>query len=148
MTNLLAVMFCLLDSSFWRAKDISSWADNVILKLNNPKLWIVNLSLVQTSDQALQIIREALKEFFVILPEVTSELLVGFTILRFERGEISKESMRQVIWEIIDSYGEADSSLTSIEEADYSSCKRKALDALRLVEGCTDIKNFNALLMN
>ncbi|QUJ67401.1 hypothetical protein KDD30_15405 [Photobacterium sp. GJ3] len=150
MPNLLVIIYCLVDSGFWKVSDARAWADCTISKINVPKFWLINFSLKQTPDQLLQVIRDALREFSVVLPEITGELLVGFSILRFERGEISEQNLQLVISEIIDAYDEAELSFSGFEECygeEYDACKEKALHALRFVEE-VDIEAFATLVMD
>ncbi len=85
-------------------KQINNWADYMISNISKPELWLIDLSLAKTSEKALDIIDNALREFSIQLPEETQELLIGFIILRYERGDITKENMKMDIFDVLDCY--------------------------------------------
>ncbi len=104
MKKLFKILFSILDSGFWQRKQINNWADHMISNISKPELWLIDLSLAKTSEKALDIIDNALREFSIQLPEETQELLIGFIILRYERGDITKENMKMDIFDVLDCY--------------------------------------------
>jgi len=105
MNNLLVVLFVVLNCHAWSHGRLVAWADQLILKLERPKDWLSDLSICQSSEDALDSIRRAMKQFGIMLPDSIGDLMAGLILLRFDKGELSAEAARTHLVDVIDAYG-------------------------------------------
>jgi hypothetical protein len=102
--NILVTLFAVLDCGIWNATQFTSWADNLIIKLKRPKSWLIDLSMSNTVSAGLEIIRNAIIEYELLLPESIVDLMVGLILLRFDNGDLSFSDAHKKVVDILDAY--------------------------------------------
>ena len=91
MEQSLFVWWAAVDSGFASESQWVAWADQQILRLDAPTLWILDLSLVHTVREAQEVFGQSWAKMWVSPEkmEPVKDLCMGFTYLRYERQEIS-----------------------------------------------------------
>lgn len=105
MSNILVILFSVLDCNVWSIDQLTSWADKLIARLEQPKAWLADLSISDTVDECLEVIRKTMKESGVLLPDDIGDLMAGLILLRFDNGDLSDEAARSQVIDVIDAYG-------------------------------------------
>jgi hypothetical protein len=87
----LLVWTAAIDSGFAQPSEWVAWADERILRLEEPPLWLLNLSLASSARDALGVVWPACR---FVAPEAWTPLdwnglFLGFLYLRFERGDFN-----------------------------------------------------------
>lgn len=135
MYNLLVILFAVLDCKVWDIKQLVLWADRIIVRSAHPKAWLINISTSGSLEESLAVIRNAMKEFGVLLPDNVGDLMAGLILLRFDNREIPAEAVRHHLFDIIDSYGMSYIDVEATEELDlnnevYSEIRKIAEQAM------------------
>jgi hypothetical protein len=91
MDESLLVWISAIESEFAQPADWVSWADRQILRLDNPPVWVLDLSLRHSDKEALGVLWPAACK---VAPELwetidATGLHLGFLYLRFERTDLS-----------------------------------------------------------
>lgn len=86
--NLLIILFAVLDCRTWSHVQLTDWTDRLTAKLEHPRSWLADLSMSSSVDDALEVIRKAMKEAGVALPDDIGDLMAGLVLLRFDRTDI------------------------------------------------------------
>ncbi|PUB91343.1 MAG: hypothetical protein DBP01_02840 [gamma proteobacterium symbiont of Ctena orbiculata] len=105
MNKLIVILFAVLDSNIWGSEQLVCWVDEVISKLERPKAWLAELSISDSIDNSLEVVREAMRSYGVLLPENIGDLIIGFILIRFDKSEITEEVARTCIIDVVDAYG-------------------------------------------
>ena len=119
MSNILVILFAILDCKVWSIAQVAAWADGHI----------------DSVDSCLETVREAMRESGVLLPENVGELMAGFILLRYDAGELPEAQARSLIVDIVDAYetssvdAEAAGTL-SLDSSVYLDIRRSAEQAL------------------
>jgi len=135
MNNFLSILFAIVDSKVWNISRVVAWADQLIAKLDSPKTWLLDLSISDSIDSCLEVIREAMRESGVSLPGDFGELMAGFILIRFDNGELSEETARSYLVDVVDAYGtnsiDAEAVATlSLNSSVYSAFRQNAEQVL------------------
>lgn len=90
MEHSLFVWWAAIDSGFALEPQWVAWADQQILRLDAPPLWILDLSLVHTVREAQEVFGRSWARMSVSLEKQGwfDDLWMGFIYLRFERHRI------------------------------------------------------------
>ncbi|MEW8660622.1 MAG: hypothetical protein AB2603_20110 [Candidatus Thiodiazotropha endolucinida] len=105
MKKLIVILFAVLDSNIWGSEQLVCWVDEVISKLERPKAWLADLSVSDSTDDSLEVVRETMRSYGVLLPENIGDLIIGFILIRLDKGEITEEIARTYIIDVVDAYG-------------------------------------------
>lgn len=136
MNNVLTILFAVLDCNAWSISQIISWSDGLISRLDHPRAWLIDLSVSNSVDDCLDVIREAMREFGLVLPENVGDLMAGLILLRFDNGELSSEDAIKYLADVVDAYegGCVDAEaagMLSLNDPVYSEIRKSAEFAVK-----------------
>ena len=103
--SLLVILFAILDCKVWSIDQIRLWADRLIAKSTHPRSWLIDLSVSGCTDDCVEVVRKAMWEFNVLLPDSTGDLMAGLILQRFDKAELSVEAARHYLVDVVDAYG-------------------------------------------
>lgn len=113
MYPLAVVLFGAIDTEAVSIDDVRAWADVQILEPNAPpQQWLFELTLSTTLRVACEAVLKVLSQRVGPLPDNVSQLQVGLTYLRYQRGEIPRARMITEVGGILDA---SRSSLMDVE---------------------------------
>jgi hypothetical protein len=104
MKLFLTTIFAAIESRFVDLVNLKSWADRCIEATPQPCDWLIDLSLASSSNEALNVLRNALPEYEVMLDESYGELLLGFWYLRWANHDVAQEEFITECVDVIDAY--------------------------------------------
>lgn len=104
MDRTLFLLFNLLESGFWNSSHLSNWCDEAFINLKEVPRWVVDLSFSKSERDAIKIILDEMKKYPVSLMEGHDQLLIGFYILMFERGDFDKEVLQAKSFDVADAH--------------------------------------------
>lgn len=138
MDDPLTILFAVADTQAWSHKRIVDWADQLILRLDVPERWLVELSLSQSSESAADAVTKGMLQNGSMLPETIGELLAGFILLRFDNGELAPMEAQALLVDVIDAYGagKIDAEMAGTLELDdplWAEMRMRAKDAPSLL---------------
>ncbi len=140
MSNLLATLFAVLDCNAWSVSQLTSWTDQLISRLESPKIWLINLSINGSVNGCLKVIFDTMRESNVSLPDDIGDLMAGLILLRFDNGEFSSAEVAKThLIDVIDAYGtncvdaEAAGEL-DLNDAVYNKFREMAKQAMRYLD--------------
>jgi len=101
VNELLLIWIAAIESGFAQPDEWVAWADRQIVRLDEPPVWILDLSLVHSANQALEVLARTTDK---VAPNLWDQLdwngvYLGFLYLRFERGDLT-------LWELLIQAGE------------------------------------------
>ena len=140
MSNLVSMLFAVVDSDVWDASQVSEWAKRLSARLDRPKDWLNELRTCTSTEICLGLIRRVMNENGMVLPSDIGELMAGLTLLAFDDGRLSADEARAQLVDIIDAYGaafvdaEAAGSL-ALDDKIYSEMRARAEDCIRYLTG-------------
>ena len=140
MSNILVILFAVLDCKAWSIDQVRSWADRLIAIAVHPKTWLIDLSTGGSVDDCSEIVRNAMREFGIVLPSNAGDLMAGLVLLRFDNAGLAAESARQQLVDVVDAYGTSCVDAEAAERLDlmssnYSEIRAAAEQALRYLNG-------------
>ena len=95
----------MLESSLINYRVINPWADQIILKIKEPPVWIFDLSLKKYQGDLLKALREfAYSEPFEKEPDDIDKFHVACLWLRYERRELSWATLLNKIGYYLDAH--------------------------------------------
>ena len=104
MKLFMSTLFAAIESKYLDLPSLKGWADQCIEATNQPKNWLVDLSMASSSENALDVLRAALPEHGVVVDESYGELLLGFWYLRLKAEDVSKDEFATECIDVIDAY--------------------------------------------
>lgn len=104
MNNVLVLIFALLDSGAWDIRQLRSWADGLISKLNHPGGWLIELSVADDMQGAMDVVTDAMRIRGISLPSGIGDLLAGIILLRLDAGDLTVSKARSELIDVIDAY--------------------------------------------
>ena len=130
----------LIDAKLLTSRELIPWADAMILKLDRPPEWIIDLSVATYQGDALAAVRKfACSEPWDSLPaDISSQLEddhIAALYLRYERGELSWASFLRDSGEFADCTSGSRpceyfyARLTALEDAEFSKDVERAQKA-------------------
>ncbi len=136
MRDELIIVFCIVDSEFWSMEQLSAWADQTILTLEEVPSWVIDVANCHTYFEARKAISRALQDLGVQLPVETPNFLLGLAVVGLEKGRFSLDSLKKRSLEIADAY---ESDMHSIEQwhqghPDYEHAKALATNMLKQID--------------
>lgn len=104
MYRLPFVLFAAIDTRIWLIEQVRFWADSWIQAATAPAVWVMDLSLVLTLDEAEAAIRRTFGERSVLLPDDIANLMIGMLYIRFQQGDLGREQFVSEVADVIDAY--------------------------------------------
>lgn len=89
----------LIDSGYWKSVQWKEWADAVILKFDEPPYWVIELSTVKNSGEAISILRESLAEIHYEDNINHKSIILGYMFLRYKEKEINLKEFLTLAWQ-------------------------------------------------
>jgi len=105
LNNIVVILFTVLDCNTWSIEQLTTWTDKLIARLEQPKAWLADLSISDSIDESLEIIRNTMKVTGVLLPDSIGDLMAGLILLQYDNGKLSAEAARKHLVDVIDAYG-------------------------------------------
>lgn len=105
MNNILVLLFAVLDSKAWSIGEMTSTVDRLITTATHPRPWLFDLCTCGSDADCLAVLRKAMQELGVFLPDDIGDLLAGLILFRFDRDDLSAEVARRHLVDVVDAYG-------------------------------------------
>lgn len=105
--HILVAIFAVLDTQSWDFKTLSSWIDSLVVRAEQPKSWVLELCLSTSLDGSIEVIRQALQDEKVRLPDDVGDILAGLIWRRITEGGGDPQTLWVQLLEIVDAYGTA-----------------------------------------
>lgn len=102
--ELLSVLYSLGESQSWHADDFSEWATDLLLQVDDPSRWLMNLVSVCNRAELDEAIMSGFCECKVRRPDWAHDLTAGFLIARWKSGSLSEYELRCELGGIADGY--------------------------------------------
>lgn len=102
LNHIFIILFSIVDLKFWSAKDLVAWVDELVMKIDSPKNWLIDLSMARTRDDQLNVIRRMMDELMIVFPENIGDLMVGIVLLQYDAGRLTNELTKEELIDIID----------------------------------------------
>ncbi len=119
MPNLLVALFAVVDTNTWSFQQIRSWADESLLCSQCPRLWLTDLSMSTSMEDALSAVRDGLRECMVVLPEDVGDLMAGLVFIRLHKGVIDSHEARRQLIDLVDAYSATHFDMESLMELGF-----------------------------
>lgn len=117
MNNILILLFSALDCGVWGVRQITSWADKTIVRLEQPGNWVLDLSLASSEAECRSVLDKEVRRLGVVFPDNIGDLMVGLVLYRLDDRAISAEMAKDLIADIVDSYGSSFFDVEGIVES-------------------------------
>lgn len=130
MNHILVILFAAIDSKLWSSEFVSTWADHLIVELKEPQSWLLDLSVNRTVESQLDVVREAMGEFFISLPDHFGDLLAGMILLRYCENSALKAITISELIDAADAYGVSGFDIEAVANIDLNS------------DACLEIKSY------
>ena len=116
MGNILVEFFAAVDCKVVNDSEVRAIAEAISEKIVSPREWIMHLRVSDSSEESIRLIREAMKDLGVMLPDDIGDLMVGLILLRYEEEGLPAEATRLELFDVVDAYGSTCIDLASVWE--------------------------------
>lgn len=100
-----AILFSVVDTGTWSLEQLRTWADRLIERLPSPPVWLLDLSVSRSVQEAMSTIRVGLIEGQIVLPNDLGDLIVGLLALRYQRNDLQWDHFVKAVGDALDAYG-------------------------------------------
>jgi hypothetical protein len=82
--------FAAAESGYAKARDWQDWADRIILAMETPPMWVLDLATAKNAEQVWDArTRQTKPEWAAQSGIIVDESIIGYLWLRYRRGDIS-----------------------------------------------------------
>jgi len=102
MKSLFYILSAGIDSDFLDISFIHKWSEELIVKAEKPKIWLIDLTLCSDSDSALDVLNNCVRHYGERLDEEYDRSLIGFLCLGLEKKLLSLDKFLSQVFDAVD----------------------------------------------